>query len=163
MKRSFLLLFCLINCLDNTDSQVKGEIQASLDQCVLAVRTKNIDLYMEGIPDDFKIKDQNGALITKEMQREYALRDWAIIDTTLENEYIIDSLEVFKDSALVFTSQKWKRMMFRRDGITKDTVLTTQRHRETWKKSAGNWRNYRVEELGGEVFINGERYDTNGR
>lgn len=160
MKRSFIPLFCLLQCLAcTTNTQVKTEIQASLDQCVLAVSTKNIDLYMQGIPDDFEIKDENGELITKEMQREYALRDWAIIDTTLANKYIIDSLKVFRDSAIVFTSQKWKRMMFRRDGIMKDTVLTTQLHRETWKKKKGSWSNYLVEELGGEVFINGKKYE----
>ena len=163
MKRGYIYLFCLLQCFScGKDAQVKAEIQALLDQCVLAVSTKNIDLYMEGIPDDFEIKDESGELITKEMQREYALRDWAIIDTTLANEYIVDSLEVFRDSAIVFTSQKWKRMMFQRDGITKDTVLTTQKHREIWKRKKSSWRNYHVEELGGEIFINGEKYEPQG-
>lgn len=113
---------------------------------------------MEGIPDDFKIKDGNGELITRELQRQYALRDWSIIDTTLHNEYVIDSLKALGDSAIVFTSQKWKRLMFQKDGITKDTVLTTQHHKETWKKKNGRWSNYFVEELGGKIYLNGKEY-----
>jgi len=151
---SIILLFSCV-----TEEQVRNEIQASLNQCVLAVSTKNIALYMDGIPDDFEIKDENGELITREMQRQYALRDWSIIDTTLHNQYLIDSLEVLGASAIVFTSQKWQRLMFQRDGITKDTVLTTQKHKEIWKKRKGKWANYFVEELGGEIYLNGKEYN----
>ena len=138
--------------------QVQNEIQASLDKCMLAVSTKNIELYMMGVPDDFEIKDENGEMITREMQRQFTLRDWAIIDTTLFSEYRIDSLKVFNDSAVVFTSQKWERMMFRRDGITLDTVLTTQKHKEIWKRRKGTWANYFIEELGGQIYLNGKEY-----
>lgn len=137
---------------------VKNEIQQALDQCVRAVTIKDIDLYMQGIPDDFQIKDENGEIITREMQRNYALRDWAIIDSTLDNRYVVDSLQVSGDSAIAFTSQEWKRLMFQRDGITLDTVLTTQLHKETWRKVYGNWRNYGIEELGGKIYINGKQF-----
>ena len=113
---------------------------------------------MQGIPDDFEIEDETGQLITKEMQREFALRDWAIIDTTLSNSYTIDSLKISGDTAFVNTFQKWKRMMYRKDGITTDTVLTTQRHSEIWRKKKGHWVNYTITELGGSIFINGEAY-----
>jgi osmotically-inducible protein OsmY len=113
---------------------------------------------MEGIPEDFEIKDENGNLITKAMQRKFILRDWAIIDTTLSNTYVIDSLEVRGDSAVVITSQAWKRIMFRKDGISTDTVLTTQVHREIWRRTNRKWRNYQIEELGGKIFLNGKEY-----
>lgn len=93
------------------------------------------------------------------MQREYALRDWAIIDTTLSNKYAIDSLRVYGDSAIVFTSQKWNRIMFQKDGVTKDTVLTTQSHREVWKKRKSVWINHEIDELGSKILINGQEYN----
>ena len=159
MSRLLSLALCinfLVSC--QSDHQIKDEIQKSLDQCVLAVNTKDINLYMQGISDDFKIKDEHGEIITREMQREYALRDWAIIDTTLNNIYVVDSLQIEGNIAIVFTSQEWERIMFQRDGITKDTVLTTQIHNEIWKKRNQKWVNYSIEELGGKVFINGEEY-----
>jgi hypothetical protein len=52
--------------------------------------------------------------------------------------------------------------MLQRDGETPDTALTTQRHKETWRKTPRGWFAYELEELGGEVFINGERYQPGG-
>lgn len=139
-------------------AQVKSEIQKQLDKCVLAVQTKDIELYMSLIPDDFILYDENGEVITREMQRNYALRDWSIIDSTLNNQFIVDSLQVIRDSALVYTSQRWERLMFQRDGITRDTIVTSQKHLETWKKTKGVWMNYDVKELGSQIFINGKEY-----
>ncbi len=48
--------------------------------------------------------------------------------------------------------------MFRPDGVTLDTVLTTQEHGETWRLTSAAWRNFMTIELGGTVFINGEPY-----
>jgi hypothetical protein len=145
-----------------TDADVKNEIQQQLDKCVQAVSTKNIDLYMDMIPEDFVIKDNSGETISREQQKEYTLRDWAIIDATLSNKFVVDSLFRYNDSAIVYTAQEWKRLMFQRDGKTKDTVLTTQRHREIWKKTPKGWLNYEVAELGGAIYINGKPYiDSN--
>jgi len=48
--------------------------------------------------------------------------------------------------------------MYRRDGVTLDTVLTTQKHREQWRLLARQWQNHRVEELGETILINGTPY-----
>lgn len=48
--------------------------------------------------------------------------------------------------------------MYQRDGFAIDTVLTTQLHRELWKNKDNDWIGYDVEELGGEIFINGQEY-----
>lgn len=138
--------------------QIQQEIQSQLDSCVKAVETKDIELYMSLIPEEFVIFDESGEIISREMQREYTLRDWSIIDRTLSNIYTADSIKVKGDSAIVYTSQQWERLMFQRDGKTTDTVLTTQKHLETWMKTEKGWMNYDVKELGGQVFINGEEY-----
>ncbi len=160
LKIPFLLFLFLFACNQQQNAdQVKVEIQEQLNKCVEAVNSKDIELYMDQIPDDFVIYDDQGELITREKQKAYVLRDWAIIDTTLSNRFWVDSLQLMGDSAIAFTSQKWERMMFRPDGINTDTVLTTQKHRETWKKTAKGWLNYDVKELGGEIYINGLKYD----
>lgn len=174
MKTKILLLIMTIllssQCKDTIQSSysesekshIKTQIQKEIDTLIIAVNTKNIDLYMKKMPSDFVIYDENGTLISREQQREFALRDWSIIDTTLNNSMVIDSIDfVSLDSIYVYTFQKWERLMFRRDGITLDTVLTTQKHRELWKKRDSNWIGYDVEELGGEIFINGKKYEPN--
>ena len=141
-----------------TDTEIKIEIQKQLDNCVQAVNTKNINLYMDLIPEDFIIKDYSGEIISREKQKEYTLRDWSIIDTTLNNKFVVDSITTYGDSVIAYTSQKWERLMFRQDGKTKDTIITTQKHIETWKKTPKGWLNYDVQELGGNIFINGKLY-----
>jgi ketosteroid isomerase-like protein len=158
-----LLNTILLGCSTNTqqsESQIKGEIQNQLDKCVKAVETKDIELYMDLIPEDFVIYDESGEIISRAKQREYTLRDWSIIDRTLSNQYIADSINITGDSAIVFTSQRWERLMFQRDGKTTDTILTTQKHIETWRKTKKGWLNYDVKELGGRVFINGKEYQN---
>ena len=141
-----------------SEPEVKIAIQNQLDKCVEAVNSKNINLYMDLIPEDFVIKDQSGEIISREKQKEYTLRDWAVIDTTLNNNFVVDSIQTYGDSAIAYTSQRWERLMFRQDGKTKDTILTTQKHIETWKKTPKGWLNYEVKEIGGEVYINGILY-----
>lgn len=160
-------LVLIVGCIKKKNNELTSEekqeiqtaIQEELDQLLHSVRTKNIDAYMERMPEDFIIYDESGEIITREMQRAYALRDWSIIDTTLNDFMSIDSIHYLsRDSIHVFTFQRWERLMFQRDGITLDTVLTTQSHRELWKRKSQGWTGYDVLELGGEIFINGEAY-----
>lgn len=136
----------------------RSEIESAIARGVEATRTQDIDAYMALIPGDAVLRDGGGATITRDELRANALRDWGIIPKTLSISVAIDSIAVDGDTAIVHTSQRWERLMLRRDGQTTDTVLTTQRHKETWRKTPRGWFAYEVEELGGEVFINGERY-----
>lgn len=161
-----LLMITLMGCInqvaDFTESEkrdihklIKNNIYAGIE----ATRNKDVETYMSLLPEDLLIYDENGEVITWEKQKEYVLRDWAIIDTTLSIKMEIDSIKFeSKDKVIVFTSQLWKRMMFQRDGVKTDTVLTTQRHKEIWKKNIKGWFGYEIEELGGEIFINGKEY-----
>ncbi|MBG6129013.1 ketosteroid isomerase-like protein [Aquimarina sp. EL_43] len=164
----FLFLIISMSCDSNKKSTILTEsekatirkiIQRNIDKGIEATRTKDIEAYMSQLPEDLVIYDESGEIISRDKQKEYALRDWAIIDTTLSIKMEIDSIQFLKkDSILVFTSQRWKRMMFQRDGITTDTVLTTQKHKETWRRTKKDWFGYEIEELGGEIFINGKKY-----
>lgn len=163
----FLILFN--NCNLNKSSSelsvteratIESEIKKEIDKGIEATRSKNIDAYMSQLPNDLNLKDENGNLISRQQQRANTLRDWAIIDTTLNIEMKIDSIRFLRrDSIIVFTSQSWKRMMFQRGGVKTDTILTTHEHRETWIKNDNGWFGYYIEELGGTIFINGEEYN----
>ena len=174
MKTKILLLIILIvtslKCRERlkmalTDADkliIAEEIQKEIDTLLIAVKTKDIELYMKKMPKDFIIYDNNGTELSREQQKEFALRDWSIIDSTLYNTMLIDSITfISRDSIYLYTYQEWKRFMFQRDGITIDTVLTTQKHRELWKKKEKHWIGYNVEELGGDIFINGKVYILN--
>ncbi|MDB6147682.1 MAG: hypothetical protein JWO45_1346 [Spartobacteria bacterium] len=113
---------------------------------------------MDCIPEDFTLKDAEGNTITRDELRKHILRDWSIIPRTLAIQTKIDSLEVHGAEAIVHTSQRWERQMLERDGKTVDTVLTTQKHRENWRRTPRGWMGYEVKELGGEVFVNGKPY-----
>jgi len=140
------------------DALVRNAIETEIARSVEATRTQNIEAYMECIPEDWVMQGENGERVTRDQLRANVLRDWSIIPRTLAIETQIDSLQVHGDAATVYTSQRWERLMLQRDGKTQDTVLTTQKHRETWRSTPRGWRAYEIEELGGEVWVNGKPY-----
>jgi ketosteroid isomerase-like protein len=134
-------------------------IQAQITRSAEATRRKDIATYMDCIPDGWVVRDENGAVIGRDELRRNALRDWAIIVATTDIDVRIDSLQLVGDSAAtVYTFQRWERLMLERDGVKQDTVITTQRHREHWRRTPVGWRGYEVEELGGTVLVNGRPY-----
>jgi hypothetical protein len=143
---------------ETSDAEVRRQIDASLQRTVRATMSEDIDAYMAELPADLEIRDESGEIVTREQQRANVLRDWGVIQRTLALTHVIDSLQVKGDTATVLTSQRWERMMLRRDGSAADTVLTTQKHRETWRRTRAGWFGYDIEELGGEIFINGKPY-----
>ena len=138
---------------------VRAAIQSQIDRCVEATRVKDIDAYMDCISSDWELKSESGAASSRDELRANALRDWSIIPRTLAIQTKVDSMEVHGLEATVYTSQRWERLMLERDGKTVDTVLTTQKHRETWRKTDRGWVGYKVVELGGEVWVNGKPYE----
>jgi hypothetical protein len=166
MKKFFALTFflALAGCASQPPAEVdvKALIQASLDRTSRATSSEDIDAYMAELPPDFSIVDESGEIITRDKQKEYVLRDWSVIEKTLDLTQVIESLEVNGETANVITSQRWERLMQRPDKSGTDTVLTTQRHRETWKFVNGRWYAYEIVELGGEIFVNGRPYSPVG-
>lgn len=158
-----LVLSLAVGCAgmvrSSSTNTVRRQIEAAIARSVEATRAQDIDAYMAGIPDDAVVRDESGEIITRDQQRANTLRDWSIIPETLSIGVVIDRMDVNGDVATVFTSQRWERRMLRRDGATTDTVLTKQKHKETWRRSARGWLPCEIDELGGEVFVNGEKYE----
>ena len=160
-------LLLLAGCARHSDESIpraesEAAIEAAIARGVEATRAQDIEAYMALIPEDAILRVDTGEIVTRDQLRANALRDWSIIPRTLSIGVAIDSIDLNGDSATVYTSQRWERLMFQRDGKTTDTVLTTQRHKERWRKTPRGWFAYEVEELGGEVFMNGKRYKPGG-
>ncbi len=142
-----------------TPEAVRALIEAEIALGVSATWKQDIDAFMDGVPSGYVIHDESGQLITREQLRANTLRNWAVIPRTLDLTIAVDSLELTSDSvAIIGSSQRWERLMGRPDRPGEDTVLTTQKHRETWRLTKGRWLNYVIEELGGEIFVNGNPY-----
>ena len=138
---------------------VRLSIQAEIDRSLDATRRKDIETFIDGFAPDFQIITPTGSRITRDTLRTYALRDWSIIPATRDLWMRIDSVgAVGGDTAVVFTAQRWDRLMLQRDGVTLDTVVTTQKHREVWRMASGRWRRAQVKELGGTVEVNGKPF-----
>ncbi len=155
-----------VRSLPGVQDSIRAHIEAAITRGVEATRRQDINAYMAEMPDDLQIKNDSGRMLTREELRADALRSWAIIPKTLAIAVDIDSLRLLVpvtggvgDSVYVWTAQRWERLMLRRDQVTVDTVLTTQSHRETWRRTRVGWRQYYIEELGGQVWLNGKPYD----
>jgi len=163
MNRLCVTIWPLFVAACNTSAANPADVEAAITteiaRGVEATRTKDIDAYMAQIPEQAVLYDEAGGVVPRTQQRANVLRDWSIIERTLAIDVTIDSLVVRGESATVFTSQRWERMMYRRDGVTLDTVVTTQKHREAWSRTPKGWRNFRTHELGGTVTINGQVYN----
>jgi hypothetical protein len=158
-----ILLTGLVNGCQITPARprsdaVRDSIAGEVAKGIEATRQQDIDAYMALIPDGLTIRSESGETVTRTHQRANALRDWAIIPATRRIVSVLDSVWVAGDSAIVFRWQYWDRLMLERDGRTRDTVVTTQLHREIWRSTPRGWRAFRIEELGGLILVNGVPY-----
>lgn len=120
---------CAVGCNPlPRESSVEAAITAEITRGVEATRIKDIDAYMAQIPEQGVIHNAAGEVNTSDQLRANTLRAWSIIARTIAIAVTIDSLSLRSDTATVFTSQRWERLMYQRDGVTLDTVITTQKH-----------------------------------
>lgn len=136
---------------------IGDEIAHGLD----ATRDQDMDAYLATIPDDYYHIEEDGTRVDKAALEAMQREAWSIILRTNSIEQHITGFELSCDgqSATVWTDQRWDRQMRGRDGTSEHNVVTTQRHRETWRLSGSRWVNADLEELGGTVIVDGEPYD----
>lgn len=172
MLASPIACFLIVTACVRTDTspnpgspaaEARAAIEAAISRSLAATRNQDIDGFMASFPDNWSVVDGEGHQIDKKQFRVNTLRDWKIIARTIAIDEKIESLKLDSPTrATVFTSQRWERMMYERDRKTQDHIVTTQRHRETWRKDQSGWKPYDVEELGGNVWVNGKPYETCG-
>ncbi|HKS05017.1 MAG TPA: hypothetical protein VJR92_01780 [Gemmatimonadaceae bacterium] len=120
-----------------------------------ATRTKNIDGYMAQIPPDLDLHGPNNAVMTREALRAQVLKAWESIRATRALEANVTSVILHRDSATVFLTQKWDRLVIRPDSKAVDTIITESARRETWRKTGGIWRSYEGVTTQSRTTVNG--------
>lgn len=135
---------------------IEGEISFGIN----ATKDKNMDRYMETVPDDYRIVEDDGSITDKAKLREKQTQAWAIIPRT--NALTIDitgfQLGCEGECATVWTDQRWDRQMLGRDGKSEFNVVTTQKHEERWELRGPRWIQVSIVELGGTTMVDGKPY-----
>ena len=142
----------------------RAAIAAQIARSVQATRDKDIDVLLSVQTPDFTLQndttgDQHGELLTQDQLRANLLRDWSVIAANGTIDIQIDSLTLQGDSATVYTRQHYERLMHQREGPLLDTVITSVKHREVWRRLPQGWRVAHVEEQWhGPILVNGQIY-----
>ena len=160
-----LILFASLALLnphpDRLDLAVREAIEDEIEYGVDATKDQDMDRYMETVPDDYLIVEDDGSVTDKAALRVKQLQAWSIIRRTNDLTITVERVEVGCEGhcATVVTDQKWDRQMLGRDGVTEFNVVTTQRHNETWEERDSRWIQTGIEELGGTTVVDGTPYD----
>lgn len=135
---------------------IEGETQHGL----IATIEKDMDAYMDGVPDDYRIVEDDGSITDKSRLREKQAEAWALITRTNRLDITITDIKLGCDGicAFVKTDQFWDRQMIGKDGVTEFNVVTTQKHDEKWELRDSRWRQTYIKELGGTVTVDGKPY-----
>lgn len=155
-----LTLLFLAAASPSLELSVYQAIGDEMDHGASATKAQNIDQYMDGVPDDYRIVEEDGSITDRKLLREKQLQAWKIILRTkeLDNRITGFQLEPGGASATVWTSQRWDRQMLGRDGTSVHNVVTTQNHKERWELRGSRWVNVSIDELGGTVQVDGKPY-----
>ena len=140
---------------------IREAILDEIQHGISATKARNIDQYMEQVPDNYRQVSPDGSVVDKAGLRAMQLQAWAIIPRTNRLEMTITGFQLGCGGtcATVMTDQVWDRQMLDRDGKAEHRVVTTQRHRELWELAGSRWVNRKLEELGGTVTVDGEPYE----
>ena len=142
----------------------RAAIEAQIARSVQATRDKDIDALLSVQTPDFTLQndtigDEHGELLTQAQLRANLLRDWSVIAENGIIDIQIDSLTLLGVTAIVYTRQHYERLMRQREGPLLDTVVTSVKHREMWRRLPQGWRVAHIEELWhGPILVNGQIY-----
>jgi hypothetical protein len=178
LKFLFLLLSCLAGCdtvpkensaFNKNEYQAlkaKSEIETVLRASAQCGFKRDIDCFMDSTDDTFILESNEAAdkdrVISKDTLKKDILRDWSIIKQFHEVVGWIDSFYLASpDSAIVFTNQFFHRSFKKPNDLPgEDDIISTQKHREIWVKRKTGWKQTRIKELGGFIYVNGKRYNS---
>ncbi len=144
--------------------QARSEIQDIMNKTAEYARKRDIDGFMKSC--DYSLilesneKADSNRVIVKDTLRKDILLSWSVITEFVQINMWIDSLKLIApDTAEVFTNQFFHRKFSRSNGLSgEDDIVSTQAHREVWIKRQGNWKQAKIKELGGYIYVNGLPY-----
>lgn len=145
--------------------EARRDIEHAIRSAKDANRRRDIEPFMAMFDTAFVLESNEatdvGRHIVRDSLRQDILRDWSIVGRMYEVEQWVDSMSLpHPDTAVVFTNQFYHRTFKHPDGSPgEDDVVTTQKHREVWIHRPEGWKQLRVRELGGAIYVNGKPYE----
>jgi len=116
----------------------RAAIATRIAERVDATVRKDVDALLRDAEPVWSAPD--GTPITRSQMAEVLRRQWSTIERTVELTVRIDSLRLLgADSAVVFTSQRWQRILRGEDGAPHE-VLTTAWMEQSWARRTDGWR-----------------------
>ncbi len=181
MKKTILLIWVMVNLIacQNTPNivvsqtpdcqklQAKADIEAIQRTIKDCTKRQDIEGFMASCDDTFILESNEPAdkdrIIAKDTLKADILQSWSIINKIHEVEQWVDSMHLqAPDTAIVFTNQFFHRTFKKPNNLPgEDDIISTQRHREVWIKRGNNWKQSRIRELGGFIYVNGKPYNPN--
>ena len=158
---SILLLFSAsIPDQARLEEAVRTAIEDEIGFASSATIDKDMDLYMQTVPDDYRIDEDDGSTTDKTRLREKQAQAWSLIRRTNKIKINITDFKLgcAGECADVKTDQLWDRQMTGRDGVSEFNVVTTQKHNEKWALRGGRWMQTYIKELGGTIMVDGKPY-----
>jgi hypothetical protein len=132
---------------------VRSAIEAEIEKGVNAIMKKDMDTYIDQIPDASLGDNPSTIALARDAVRESLREEW--LKTTTRNISVdIESVESAADSAIVVSTMKWDRIMKTADGA--DTVISDIKHRELWRLTGKGWRSFKVLSMSGTRTTNGK-------
>lgn len=139
---------------------VQQAIADEIQHGILATTSKDMDLYMETVPDDYRITEDDGSITDKAALRAQQAQAWALITRTNSLDIRMTGFQLACGGtcARVKTDQRWDRQMLGKDGVSEFNIITTQNHDERWEIRGSRWVQTGIKELGGTVMVDGKPY-----
>lgn len=137
----------------------RTQIAGVIAQGIETSRRSDVDAFVARLPADFTVQRRDGGTATREDVRQAQLNRARSGAETLSLTIEIERLEVRGDQATVWTNQRWERRVTPPGATQGHHVVTTQRHEESWRRRDGRWEPYRINELGGDVIVDGVRQE----
>jgi hypothetical protein len=153
MRRTLVSIASVTVLLGCDSNSPKALIAAEVKKGVTAVKSKDIEGFLDQIAPEVLPPDSIAAAMTLETYRRATLAQWQGTETRSMN-VTVDSVTPMGDSAIVFTTLHWDRLVAAMGGH-KDTVISDVTHRELWRNTPKGWRTIRVLSLDGQNNVNG--------
>jgi len=120
------------------EAAARAAIQARIAERVEATIRKDADALLRDAEPVWSAAD--GRPIARSEMADILRREWATVERTIELTVRVDSLRlVHADSADVFTSQHWQRILRGEHGA-RHQVRTSAWMEQRWARRAGEWR-----------------------
>ena len=131
---------------DLVREEVRHAIAMRYEHQAAAYARRDIDAFLDNLEPDFRGEPLRGPASDKATVGAAVRARMTSVDSS-EIQVVIDSLAVEGDTAAVYNTQRFSRIVRDSDGVAR-RVNTTQRHFERWRRTSRGWRIFFLRELG---------------